>query len=237
MSMPPPRGSEPAAPADAAPAPPVVLELDAPTGGLKRLVGRRSAGRLSVSPAQIVIEEPTRLRAPLELAPGGIAVATLDPGPARVEEGVGRFPILHRLSATAIVPREEGIDGWLWTSTDGSAYTLLADDDLAPNVALVFLKPLEADVVSEVFEPEFLDELAERSPMGSPTVFGVLLRVARPEDARTALDRLHLVRPLTDREVPPTQRRHLPTDKPANPTLRPGEEAHARTSVPPPGMS
>lgn len=214
-----------------------VLELEAPSGGLKRLVGRRDGGRLSISGALLTIEQPGRLRAPLELAPGGIAVAAVDPGPARAEQAVGRFPVLHRLTGNRVVPREEGIEGWLWTSSGGSAYTLLGEEDVAPNLALVFLKPLEAEVVEAVFEPVFLEDLAKRSPHGSPTVFGVLLRVARPDDARLALERVHLIRPLTDREVPPTQRRHLPTDRPANPQFGSVlDERRAKTSMPPPGM-
>lgn len=229
MSLPPP--GEPASTPRT-----TVLELEAASGGLRRLVGRKGPAQLSLSAAQLVIEHPAHLRAPLELAPGRIAVAAVDPGPARADRTVGRFPILRRLSPTAVVPREEGIEGWLWTSTGGSACTVLGDQDAAPNVALVFLKPLEADLVADVFEPNFLEEIAKRSPLGSPTVFGVLLRVARTEDARAALQWLGLLRPLTDREVPPTQRRHLPTDRPANPELRPrGADTRAATSLPPPG--
>jgi hypothetical protein len=212
-----------------------VVELEG-TGGLRKLVGRRGENRLSINAAQIIIEHGGHLQAPLQLAPGGIAVAALDPGPAKVGPSVGRFPILHRLSTTAVVPREEGIEGWLWTSAGGSAYTVIGDEDAAPNLALVFSKPLEADVVAEVFDPGYLEDMAKRSPLGSPTVFGVLLRVVEPEKTRVALQRLSLTRPLTDREIPPTQRRHLPTDKPANPTIAgSGDSARAQTSVPPPG--
>jgi hypothetical protein len=212
-----------------------VIELEG-AGGLRKLV-RRGDSRLSINAAQITIEQPGHLRAPLQLAPGGIAVAALDAGPAKTGPAVGRFPILHRLSATAVVPREEGIEGWLWTGAGGSAYTVIGDEDAAPNLALVFLKPLEEDVVTEVFEQEFLEDLAKRSPLGSPTVFGVLLRVAEVEATRVALARLSLIRPLTDREVPPTQRRHLASDKPANPAVAgPGGDARReQTSVPPPG--
>ena len=44
---------------------------------------------------------------------------------------------------------------------------------------------------------------------------------------------------LTDKEVPPTLRRHLPTDKPADPMVQGGgaDAARAATSVAPPGMS
>lgn len=225
-------------PGDAGSAKTTVVELEAAGGGLRKLVARKGESRLSISAAQIVIEHATDLIAPLRLAPGGVAVAALDPGPARVGPAVGRFPILHRLTATTVVPREEGIDGWLWTSAGGTAYTVLGEADAAPNLALVFSKPLEEDVVTAHFDPGVLEELAKRSPLGSPTVFGLLLRVKDSEKARVALHRIGLLKPLTDREVPPTQRRHLPTDKAANPSITgAGDAARASTSVPPPGRS
>ena len=48
----------------------------------------------------------------------------------------GRFPILRRISGTAVVPREQGVEGWLWTSIGGSAFPTLCDEDEAPNGAL-----------------------------------------------------------------------------------------------------
>ena len=46
-----------------------------------------------------------------------------------------------------------------------------------------------------------------------------------------------LLRPLTDREVPPTLRRSLPTDQSADPVLHGGgDEVRATTSVAPPGL-
>lgn len=214
-----------------------VIELEGGGGWRKRL--KRGDHRLTITAAEIVIEHAGDLREPLTVAPGAIAAAALDPGSAAGDrnKAIGRFPILRRLSPTAVVPREEGIEGWLWTSTGGSAFTHLGDEDVAPNLALVFLQPLEAEYVARVFEPDVLEELAKRSPLGSPTVFGVLLRVEQVERARTALNRIGVVKPLTDREVPPTQRRHLPTDKPANPHVGGGGDGgRAKTSVPPPGM-
>ena len=113
-------------------------------------------------------------------------------------------------SLDPIIPREYGIEGWLWTSTGGSAFTERSRTDEAPNLALVFTQPLEADVVEAAFEPELFEELAKRSPLGSPTVFGVLLRAEKLESARAAFTKFGLVRPLTDREVPPTQRSTCP---------------------------
>ena len=59
------------------------------------------------------------------------------------------------------MPREEGVEGWLWTSTGGSAFLSLCDDDAAPNAALLFTHPLGEDIVSRAFEP---DVRGERSP-------------------------------------------------------------------------
>ena len=63
----------------------------------------------------------------------------------------------------------------------------------------------------------------------------MLFRCAEPANAETAFRAYGLLRPLTDREVPPTMRRSLPTDKPADPTVA----APARGpsgSVGPPGF-
>ena len=243
MSEPPPPPSGPPGPPgppEPPPAPKPIARIALETGGgggLKKLLVRRHAGELAIGYKEITVTADGQLREPLTVAPGAIAAAAVDHGAREAREAIGRFPILRRLSATAIIPREEGIEGWLWTSSGGSAYQLIGDEDAAPNVALVFLQPLGADVVERVFEPSYLEELTKRSPLGSPTVFGILMRVAHPEDARRALEKIDVLRPLTDREVPPTQRRHLPTDKPADPKLiGGGESSRAQTSVPPPGM-
>lgn len=213
-----------------------MLDLEVSSGWRSKLAGRKGPNRITVQAHRILIEHGTKLREPLEIAPGGIALVSVDAGPAKVGRTTGRFPILHRLSATSVIPREEGIEGWLWTSTDGSALTLLGEDDEAPNLAIVFLQPLEAEVVEQAFDPSFLEELAKRSPLGSPTVFGVLMRAEKTDATQTAFAKVGLVKPLTDREVPPTQRRHLPTDVPANPSIS-GSGGSARGSIAPPGMS
>lgn len=237
MSLPPPDANPPSS------APPgggwagVEVALETATGWRGKFSGRQGPCRMTVRASDIVIEYGGQLREPLELAPGGIAVAAVDLGPAKIDKGraAGRFPILHRLSPTAVIPREEGIEGWIWTSAGGSALTSIGEEDLAPNVALIFLQPLGEEVVARVFEPSFLDALAKRSPLGSPTVFGVLLRVVEPDKARAALEKVGVLKPLTDREVPPTHRRHLPEDRPANPSVSGAQVASTRTSVPPPG--
>src|SRR4051812_12006797 len=147
----------------------LTFELARP-GGLKRLMGGGGRNRLVMTPDEIVVEHGESLRAPLRFAPGAVTVATVDPGRADVAKGaaVGRFPILHRLGPSQVVPRELGIRGWLWTSTDGSASTVLAHD--APNVALVFSPPLSGEVVRQAFDASELEELAKRAPLGEPAV-------------------------------------------------------------------
>jgi hypothetical protein len=64
---------------------------------------------------------------------------------------------------------------------------------------------------------------------------GFLFRVAEPGKAETAFRAYNLLRPLTDREVPPTLRRSLPTDRAADPTLHLESPGPAH-SVAPPGF-
>jgi hypothetical protein len=208
-----------------------VLELEAP-----RSWGRRRSGvdllRLSAMGATISFERA--LRTPLRVPLGTLQLGLVDPGSARAGGMSGRFPILKRLSATAVVPREQGVEGWLWTSLGGSALTVLGDPEDAPNAALLFTKPL-GDV--ECFEPEIAQEIAARSPLGAPAVYGLLFRVTDTSKAETTFRQFGLLRPLSDREVPPTLRRSLPTDRPADPVLRgTGEDTRAATSVAPPGL-
>jgi hypothetical protein len=221
MSLPPPSSSQRE----------YVLDLEAP-----RSWGRRRGGvdelRLSAMGATISFEQA--LRTPLRVPLGTLQLGLVDPGPARAGGVAGRFAILKRLSATAVVPREQGIEGWLWTSLGGSALTVLGDPEDAPNAALLFTKPLD-DV--ECFEPEMAQEIAARSPLGAPAVYGLLFRVADTGKAENTFRQFGLLKPVTDREVPPTLRRSLPTDRPADPSLRAtGEDARAATSVAPPGL-
>jgi hypothetical protein len=223
-SVPPPSDTPPpSAPA----APELVLALEANAGDRLRL----GVDRLS-------LEHGGAMRAPLELPLGAVKVAAVDPGPARASGQYGRFAILRRVGPTRVVPRTDGIEGWLWTSTGGTGLTRLGTDDEAPNVALVFTKPLEESRLQAAFDPEFVTALAARSPLGSPTVLGLLFRVADTLAAEQGFRRWGFQSVLTDKEVPPTLRRHLPTDRPADPVVRGGsDDGRAATSVPPPGFS
>jgi hypothetical protein len=211
-----------------------VLDLEAP-----RAWGRRRAGgdQLRLSAMGAVFGFERALRTPLRMPLGTLQLGLVDPGPVRPGGMTGRFPILKRLSATAVVPREQGVEGWLWTSLGGSALTVLGDPEDAPNAALLFTKPLGDDAVA-CFEPEIAQEIAARSPLGAPAVYGLLFRVADTSKAETTFRQFGLLRPLSDREVPPTLRRALPTDRPADPVLAgTGEDARASGSVAPPGLT
>src|SRR5919201_4249183 len=208
------------------------LEFEAPRSWGR---GRRwlDVLRLSAMGASITHERAlhTALRVPL----GTLQLGLVDPGSARPGGMPGRFPILKRLSATAVVPREQGIEGWLWTSLGGSALTVLGDPDDAPNAALLFTKPLGDDAVA-CFVPAMAEEIAARSPLGAPAIYGLLFRVTDTTKAENTFRQFGLLRPVTDREVPPTLRRALPTDRPADPKLGGGDDARAATSVAPPGL-
>jgi hypothetical protein len=188
---------------------------------------------LRLSPAGATLEADGLLREPLRLTLGQLHIGIVDRGPARVKGQAGRFAILKRLSATTVLPREQGIEGWLWTSTGGSAYTLIGDD--APTGAILFTKPLTSEQLKPAMDPSALEALAARSPLGEPTIAGFLFRVKEPANAETAFRAYGLLRPLTDREVPPTMRRSLPTDRPADPTITGGTQA-PKGSVAPPGF-
>jgi hypothetical protein len=210
-----------------------VLELEA---GKSWGRSKGGAGLIRLSAMGASITHDRALHTTLRLPLGTLQLGLVDPGPARPGDMSGRFPILKRLSASAVVPREQGIEGWLWTSLNGSALTVLGDPEDAPNAALLFTKPLGDDAV-ECFVPEMAEEIAARSPLGAPAVYGLLFRVADTSKAETVFRQFGLLRPLTDREVPPTLRRGLPTDRPADPTLHTSsEDVRASTSVAPPGL-
>jgi hypothetical protein len=234
MSVPPPSSPSPAA--ATVPVPKLVLDLDEPRG--RRRPGVSEGDRLTLGADGLSIEHGRVLQAPLELPLSAVRVAIVDPGPGRVSGQAGRFAILRRLGPTSVIPRTAGIEGWLWTSTGGTALTNLGEQDEAPNVAFVFAKPLDDARLHEAFDAEFVTALAARSPLGVPTVHGVLFRVADTVAAEQGFRRWGFQAVLTDKDVPPTLRRHLPTDRPADPTVPgPRDSARAATSVPPPGMS
>jgi hypothetical protein len=211
-----------------------VLALDP---GRSRRKSRRGEDCLRLSTMGVVIEYERPLLQPLRLGIGTISVGCVDPGPARARSGEGRFPILRRLGPASVVPRSEGIEGWLWTSDGGSGMTMLLDEDEAPNAALMFAKPLGEELIVRSFDPEFVTALAARSPLGAPAINGLLFRVEDTLAAERAFARFNLERPLTDREIPPTLRRSLPTDRSADPMVRLGDDQRAAEgSIAPPGL-
>jgi hypothetical protein len=82
-----------------------------------------------------------------------------------------------------------------------------------------------------------LEEVAKRTPLGQPALFGLLLRTTEHMELARGFERYGFRTEVTDREVPPTQRRHLPDDKPANPEIGATQRNRAETSVAPPGFS
>src|SRR5215216_8163245 len=105
---------------------------------------RRRAGSdvLRMSALGATLEHDRMLREPLELALGMLQIGIVELGSA---DAKSRFPILRRLGATAVIPREHGVEGWLWTRAGGSAMTIVGDPEKAPNAALLFTKPLADD--------------------------------------------------------------------------------------------
>ncbi len=155
--------------------------------------GRRLApDALRINPHGATLEVDGFFHTPLKLTLGQLHLGMVDRGSAKVKGQVGRFPILKRLSATAVVPREQGIEGWLWTSTGGSALTVVGDEDAAPSGALLFTKPLTAEQLEPTMETHAFEALADRSPLGVPAILGLLFRVAEPVRRR---DRVSLLRP------------------------------------------
>jgi hypothetical protein len=191
---------------------------------------------VTFSASGTLVEHSGALRRGLVLPPGTLALAAVDPGPAKVPPDTGRFAVLRRLGANSVVPREEGIDGWVWTGRAGGGVPHLCDEDEAPNGLLLFAKPLAGELVAHAFEPDWVEALADRSPLGDPVVAGLLLRLADPSAAERAFREVGLAKPVTDREIPPAYRRSLPTDRPADPALRVrGDDPRAATSIAPPG--
>ena len=193
--------------------------------------GGEDALKLSALGATIDFER--MLREPLKLPLGTLQLGAVEVG----EAGDGRFPILRRLGPDRVVPREHGLEGWLWTRSSGSAMTMLGDpDELVPNAALLFTKPLAEELMTACFTQRAMEDLAARSPLGSPAVYGLLFRVKDVLGAERVFRQFGLLKPLTDREVAPTLRRSLPTDRSADPQVRGRDDGRSASSVGPPGM-
>jgi hypothetical protein len=210
-----------------------VLELE----GSRSRKRKRSVDFLKFSPLGMELHHGGVLLAPLTMPLGAIAVACTESGPARPMAGDSRFPVLRRLSASSVVPREVGVEGWLWTAAGGSAFPSLCEEDEAPNVALLFAHPLGEDTVTRRFQPDFAHALAARSALGAPAVYGLLMRVRDVVLAQRTFTRFGVAKPLTDREVGPTLRRSLPTDQPADPRVVGSDRSRATRSVAPPGLA
>jgi hypothetical protein len=197
---------------------------------------KRTVDYLKFSPLGMELHHGV-LITPLTMPLGAIALACTESGPSKPMAGDSRFPVLRRLSPTTVVPREVGVEGWLWTAAGGSAFPLLCDEDEAPNVAVLFANPIGEDVVMRRFEPEFAQALVARSALGSPAIYGLLMRVDDMVLAQRTFTKFGLAKPITDREVGPTLRRSLPGDRPADPAVRFADDRHESRSIAPPGLA
>ena len=151
--------------------------------------------------------------------------------------GEGRFPVLKRISSSAVVPREQGVEGWLWTASGGSAFPSLCDEDEAPNVAILFAHPLGEEMINRRFLPEFAQALAARSALGSPAVYGLLMRVRDVLPAERTFTKFGVAKQLTDNEVAPTLRRACPPTAPRTRWSTVSDSSRASRSVAPPGLA
>ena len=210
-----------------------VIELES-SGAWKR---RKSVDFLKFSPLGMELHHSGVLVMPLTMPLGAIALATTETGPVKPMAGEGRFPVLKRISGSHVVPREEGVEGWLWTAGGGSAFPSLCDEDEAPNVAILFAHPLGEEMINRRFVREFGQALAARSALGSPAVYGLLMRVRDVLPAERIFTKFGLARQLTDREVGPTLRRSLPSDKTADPMVTVLDSSRASRSIAPPGLA
>ena len=127
----------------------ITLELRAGRGW------RRRAGLLRLHGAELTLEHPDVLREPLVLPGGRIDLAAVDRGAHGRDAEHGRFPVLQRLGPNAVVPFEQGIQSWLWTSRSGSALPTVAEAaDAPPNLVLLFAKPLDDEEVARCSSPD-----------------------------------------------------------------------------------
>jgi hypothetical protein len=210
-----------------------LIELES-SGSWKR---KKSVDFIKFSPLGMELHHTGVLVMPLTMPLGAIALATTETGPVKPMAGEGRFPVLKRISGSKVVPREEGVEGWLWTAAGGSAFPSLCDEDEAPNVAILFAHPLGEEMINRRFLPEFAQALAARSALGSPAVYGMLMRVRDLLPAERIFTKFGVAKPLTDREVGPMLRRALPTDRPADPMVRMSDVSRESHSVAPPGLA
>ena len=138
---------------------------------------------LRLSPQGATLEVDGLLQQPLHLTLGQLQIGLIDRGSAKAKADSGRFPVLHRLSPTIVIPQDQGIEGWLWTSSGGSALTLVGD--AAPDGALLFTKPLGPEQLKPAMDAKSFEALAARSPLGVPTVPGILFAAPSATSAET----------------------------------------------------
>ena len=219
MSVPPPTSAPPAT------APELVLALEAPRGWRRP----RTSGtdRLRLHAAGVSLEHGRVLFAPLELPLGAVKIATVDPGPARAGADMGRFPVLRSLGPGNGDPAQRGDRGLAVDRQRRQRARHPGRGGRGAERRAAVRQAARRTGLRACFDADFVTALAARSPLGNPTLHGVLFRVASALDAERAFRRWGFQSVLTDKDVPPTLRRHLPTDVPADPIV-PGDRRRRR---------
>ena len=217
MSVPPPTSAPPAT------APELVLALEESRGW--RRPRNSDTDLLRLDAAGVSIEHGRVLHAPLELPLGDGEDRDRRPRPG---PGGAASPAASRSCAasgpTTVIPRQRGDRGLAVDEQRRQRADLPGRaTDEAPNAALLFAKPLDEARLRAGFDPEFVTALAARSPLGSPTVLGVLFRVADTLAAERAFRRWGFQSVLTDKDVPP----HA-APAPARPTGPPTRSSRRR---------
>ena len=197
--------------------------------------GRRMApDALRLNPAGATLEVDGLLRAPLRLTLGQLHIGLVDRGPAKVRGAAGRFPVLKRLSATTVRAARARDRG------------LAVDEHRRLGADAARRRGRRADRRAAVHQAararaaqggDGARARSRRSPRArrsaSRRCSACCSAVAEAANAETAFRQYGLLRPLTDREVPPTMRRSLPTDQPADPAI---DASAPSRSVAPPGF-
>jgi len=135
----------------------------------------------------ITVEHPALLCEPLSIPREALRAADVD-----VSEDGGRFAILD--PRAPLTPDGRQTVGWLWRSDRGSALPTLDRRPGHPNIAILLSQTLQA--------PRPRGQ-ALHSVLKGERLGGMLLCAADPAAARSALDALGILRPLTVEDLEP----------------------------------
>ena len=199
MSVPPPSVAPPTVPAPET-VRELVVRLEEPRGWRRR--GVASDDVLRFTPHGLVIEHDRALVAPLHLPLASLALATVDPGPAKAGDMAGRLPVLRRLTQDGRRPARGGHRGVAVDQPRRQRAAVAGRGGRARTARSCSPSRSPASSSPAASRPDWVEALAARSPLGEPTVPGLLLRLHDTKGAQDVFRRYGLARPLTDREVP-----------------------------------